>query len=182
MKLKVKILALLPLITPRPISSDIVFLYPLWRYIPLTNIRLDLKMTARSILCLPLCMQHVTTLDFWILLYVSFPFNFLPSNVCFKCCHSCFFCNMYNKRSSTINVSLISPFLFCFPLPILLVQGRDKDCILVSFVRSSENPRNCTSSLLGDWHRINVALTRAKVGIVSAFTTYIGPNSVSFFK
>ncbi|KAJ9680403.1 hypothetical protein PVL29_019664 [Vitis rotundifolia] len=41
-------------------------------------------------------------------------------------------------------------------------QGRDKDCILVSFVRSSENPRNCTSSLLGDWHRINVALTRAK--------------------
>ncbi|XP_048233494.1 DNA replication ATP-dependent helicase/nuclease JHS1 isoform X3 [Ricinus communis] len=41
-------------------------------------------------------------------------------------------------------------------------QGRDKDCILVSFVRSSENPRNCKSSLLGDWHRINVALTRAK--------------------
>ncbi|XP_059451094.1 DNA replication ATP-dependent helicase/nuclease JHS1 isoform X1 [Corylus avellana] len=41
-------------------------------------------------------------------------------------------------------------------------QGRDKDCILVSFVRSSENPRDCSSSLLGDWHRINVALTRAK--------------------
>ncbi|KAK9749095.1 hypothetical protein RND81_02G102300 [Saponaria officinalis] len=41
-------------------------------------------------------------------------------------------------------------------------QGRDKDCILVSFVRSSQNPRNCSSSLLGDWHRINVALTRAK--------------------
>ncbi|XP_073140812.1 DNA replication ATP-dependent helicase/nuclease JHS1 isoform X2 [Henckelia pumila] len=41
-------------------------------------------------------------------------------------------------------------------------QGRDKDCILVSFVRSSETPRNNNSSLLGDWHRINVALTRAK--------------------
>ncbi|PWA98098.1 DNA replication helicase [Artemisia annua] len=41
-------------------------------------------------------------------------------------------------------------------------QGRDKDCILVSFVRSSNNPKNCKSSLLGDWHRINVALTRAK--------------------
>ncbi|KAL1802450.1 hypothetical protein ACET3Z_031097 [Daucus carota] len=45
-------------------------------------------------------------------------------------------------------------------------QGRDKDCILVSFVRSSKNPRNCNSSLLGDWHRINVALTRAKKKLV----------------
>lgn len=45
-------------------------------------------------------------------------------------------------------------------------QGRDKDCILVSFVRSSKNPRNCASSLLGDWHRINVALTRAKKKLV----------------
>ncbi|KAK9273764.1 hypothetical protein L1049_018574 [Liquidambar formosana] len=45
-------------------------------------------------------------------------------------------------------------------------QGRDKDCILVSFVRSSENPRNSTSSLLGDWHRINVALTRAKKKLI----------------
>ncbi|KAL5560584.1 hypothetical protein UlMin_036795 [Ulmus minor] len=45
-------------------------------------------------------------------------------------------------------------------------QGRDKECILVSFVRSSENPRNCISSLLGDWHRINVALTRAKKKLI----------------
>lgn len=45
-------------------------------------------------------------------------------------------------------------------------QGRDKECILVSFVRSSESPRNCTSSLLGDWHRINVALTRAKKKLI----------------
>ncbi|XP_010275324.1 PREDICTED: DNA replication ATP-dependent helicase/nuclease DNA2 [Nelumbo nucifera] len=45
-------------------------------------------------------------------------------------------------------------------------QGRDKDCILVSFVRSSENPRSCISSLLGDWHRINVALTRAKKKLI----------------
>ncbi|KAK2413783.1 DNA replication helicase [Trifolium repens] len=41
-------------------------------------------------------------------------------------------------------------------------QGRDKDCILLSFVRSCENPTSCVASLLGDWHRINVALTRAK--------------------
>ncbi|XAR54242.1 DNA helicase [Bertholletia excelsa] len=45
-------------------------------------------------------------------------------------------------------------------------QGRDKDCILVSFVRSSESPRSCISSLLGDWHRINVALTRAKKKLI----------------
>ncbi|GLT73724.1 hypothetical protein SLA2020_455620 [Shorea laevis] len=45
-------------------------------------------------------------------------------------------------------------------------QGRDKDCILVSFVRSSTTSRNCASSLLGDWHRINVALTRAKKKLI----------------
>ncbi|KAK2650910.1 hypothetical protein Ddye_018399 [Dipteronia dyeriana] len=45
-------------------------------------------------------------------------------------------------------------------------QGRDKDCIVVSFVRSSEHPKSCTSSLLGDWHRINVALTRAKKKLI----------------
>ncbi|XVE90822.1 hypothetical protein DITRI_Ditri20bG0106900 [Diplodiscus trichospermus] len=45
-------------------------------------------------------------------------------------------------------------------------QGRDKDCILVSFVRSNENPRHYTSSLLADWHRINVALTRAKKKLI----------------
>lgn len=45
-------------------------------------------------------------------------------------------------------------------------QGRDKDCILLSFVRSTENPRNYISSLLGDWHRINVALTRAKKKLI----------------
>lgn len=43
------------------------------------------------------------------------------------------------------------------------VQGRDKDCILVSFVRSSEKMSQFNSSILEDWHRINVALTRAKV-------------------
>ncbi|KAK7256275.1 hypothetical protein RIF29_29716 [Crotalaria pallida] len=41
-------------------------------------------------------------------------------------------------------------------------QGRDKDCILISFVRSSEDPTSSAASLLGDWHRMNVALTRAK--------------------
>ncbi|KAL2892648.1 DNA replication ATP-dependent helicase/nuclease DNA2 [Bienertia sinuspersici] len=45
-------------------------------------------------------------------------------------------------------------------------QGRDKDCIILSFVRSSRNPKHCSSSLLDDWHRINVALTRAKKKLI----------------
>ncbi|XP_048140826.1 DNA replication ATP-dependent helicase/nuclease JHS1 isoform X5 [Rhodamnia argentea] len=45
-------------------------------------------------------------------------------------------------------------------------QGRDKDCILVSFVRSNKEGNHCNSSLLGDWHRINVALTRAKKKLI----------------
>ncbi|CAN6486391.1 unnamed protein product [Victoria cruziana] len=45
-------------------------------------------------------------------------------------------------------------------------QGRDKDCIMVSFVKSSENPRACSSSIIGDWHRINVAITRAKKKLI----------------
>nr|GMC75970.1 DNA replication ATP-dependent helicase/nuclease DNA2 [Ipomoea batatas] len=45
-------------------------------------------------------------------------------------------------------------------------QGRDKDCILVSFVRSNESPKSSVSTLLGDWHRINVALTRAKKKLI----------------
>ncbi|XP_019095046.1 PREDICTED: DNA replication ATP-dependent helicase/nuclease DNA2-like isoform X2 [Camelina sativa] len=48
----------------------------------------------------------------------------------------------------------------------IIAEGRDKDCILVSFVRSREKPRSSASSLLGDWHRINVALTRAKKKLI----------------
>ncbi|EEB09009.2 DNA replication endonuclease-helicase Dna2 [Schizosaccharomyces japonicus yFS275] len=39
-------------------------------------------------------------------------------------------------------------------------QGRDKDVILLSFVRS--NPNDSVGELLKDWKRINVILTRAK--------------------
>lgn len=39
-------------------------------------------------------------------------------------------------------------------------QGRDKDCVILSFVRSNEAHQ--IGGLLSDWHRLNVALTRAK--------------------
>eukprot|EP00210_Caulerpa_lentillifera_P001306 g1257.t1 len=39
-------------------------------------------------------------------------------------------------------------------------QGRDKDCIIFSFVRS--NQKKETGMLLADWRRINVAITRAR--------------------
>jgi DNA replication ATP-dependent helicase Dna2 len=39
-------------------------------------------------------------------------------------------------------------------------QGRDKQCILLSFVRN--NAARAVGGLLTDWQRVNVALTRAK--------------------
>ncbi|KAG5438491.1 hypothetical protein PCANB_002595 [Pneumocystis canis] len=43
-------------------------------------------------------------------------------------------------------------------------QGRDKDCIIISFVRS--NDKNEIGSLLRDWRRLNVAFTRAKSKLI----------------
>ncbi|KAI9307426.1 AAA domain-containing protein, partial [Cunninghamella echinulata] len=43
-------------------------------------------------------------------------------------------------------------------------QGRDKDCILISFVRSNNN--GTTGELLRDWRRLNVAFTRAKCKLI----------------
>jgi DNA replication ATP-dependent helicase Dna2 len=56
-------------------------------------------------------------------------------------------------------------------------QGRDKECIIVSFVRSSGNSRASGSSLLGDWHRINVVLTRAKVSSSVYFPMWTIPQN-----
>ncbi|OMO50012.1 Dna2, partial [Corchorus capsularis] len=46
------------------------------------------------------------------------------------------------------------------------IPGKRQRLHTVSFVRSNENPRNCISSLLADWQRINVALTRAKKKLI----------------
>ena len=43
-------------------------------------------------------------------------------------------------------------------------QGRDKDCIIVSLVRS--NLQDNIGDLLTDWRRVNVCLTRAKTKLI----------------
>ncbi|KAJ0051987.1 hypothetical protein Pint_00019 [Pistacia integerrima] len=70
----------------------------------------------------------------------------------------------YNSQANLIRRTVCVPSVEVHTID--KYQGRDKECILVSFVRCSENPRNSTSSLLGDWHRINVALTRAKKKLI----------------
>ena len=42
-------------------------------------------------------------------------------------------------------------------------QGRDKDCIVLSMVRSNKKR---SAGLLADWQRLNVAMTRAKSKLV----------------
>ncbi|KAL4378954.1 hypothetical protein GQ457_02G021680 [Hibiscus cannabinus] len=70
-------------------------------------------------------------------------------------------------KQAFVVLSCLSCFTILMSMCVaIVVQGRDKDCILVSFVRSTENPRNCTTSLLADWHRINVALTRPKKKLI----------------
>jgi len=43
-------------------------------------------------------------------------------------------------------------------------QGRDKDCIIISLVRSNE--KDVIGDLLKDWRRINVAFTRARTKLI----------------
>ncbi|KAH3669280.1 hypothetical protein OGAPHI_001401 [Ogataea philodendri] len=43
-------------------------------------------------------------------------------------------------------------------------QGRDKNCIIISLVRSNE--KNVAGDLLREWRRVNVAMTRAKSKLI----------------
>ncbi|CAH1801045.1 unnamed protein product, partial [Owenia fusiformis] len=45
-------------------------------------------------------------------------------------------------------------------------QGRDKEIIIVSFVRSSNDPNTPVGELLKDSRRLNVAITRAKCKLI----------------
>ena len=47
---------------------------------------------------------------------------------------------------------------------MLLIQGKDKTCIIVSLVRS--NDAREVGSLLKDWRRVNVAISRAKTKLI----------------
>jgi ATP-dependent exoDNAse (exonuclease V) beta subunit len=60
-------------------------------------------------------------------------------------------------------------------------QGRDKDCVIVSFVRS--NAQLNVGDLLRDWRRLNVALTRArkKLIIIGSLTTLAGTRLLEEF-
>ena len=60
-------------------------------------------------------------------------------------------------------------------------QGRDKQCIIVSLVLSSAQ---CDAGrLLGDWRRINVAMTRAKskLVVVGSASTVAGAPALAAF-
>ncbi|XP_078162999.1 DNA replication ATP-dependent helicase/nuclease JHS1-like [Carex rostrata] len=68
----------------------------------------------------------------------------------------------YNSQASLIR-QLLVPSVEVHTID--RYQGRDKDCVVVSFVRSTSDSR-ASSSLLGDWRRINVVLTRAKKKLI----------------
>lgn len=44
------------------------------------------------------------------------------------------------------------------------IQGKDKTCVIISFVR--HNNDNEVGELLKDWRRVNVAITRAKTKLI----------------
>ncbi|GEQ69034.1 hypothetical protein JCM33374_g2705 [Metschnikowia sp. JCM 33374] len=60
-------------------------------------------------------------------------------------------------------------------------QGRDKDCIVISMVRSNRDRR--AGELLKDWRRINVAVTRARAKLIvfGSVSTLSNAESVSDF-
>ena len=49
-------------------------------------------------------------------------------------------------------------------MPGATMQGRDKECVLVSLVRSNSGRE--AGRLLADWRRVNVAVTRARAKLV----------------
>ena len=58
----------------------------------------------------------------------------------------------------------------------MYIQGKDKECIILTFVRS--NSKQEVGELLLDWRRINVALTRAKKKLImiGSRSTIIGSD------
>lgn len=62
---------------------------------------------------------------------------------------------LHRKLSVCKNVEILTADQF---------QGRDKDCVVISMVRS--NDRNSVGDLLKEWRRINVAITRARSKLI----------------
>lgn len=61
----------------------------------------------------------------------------------------------YRKFSARKDVEMLTADQF---------QGRDKDCVIISLVKSNNN--NNIGSLLKEWRRVNVAITRAKSKLI----------------
>lgn len=64
----------------------------------------------------------------------------------------------FRKRNVSLGLRDVSLFT------IDQYQGRDNDCVIVSFVRAGNDAR--VGPLLRDWRRLNVAITRAKKKLV----------------
>lgn len=60
-------------------------------------------------------------------------------------------------------------------------QGRDKDCIIISLVRSNKDQK--AGDLIRDWRRVNVALTRArsKLLVFGSISTLAGASTIGGF-
>lgn len=79
---------------------------------------------------------------------------------------------LHRNLSTRSNVEILTADQF---------QGRDKDCIIISMVRSNE--RNSVGDLLKEWRRINVAITRArsKLIILGSKSTLKNLNTLDAF-
>ncbi|KAJ9075154.1 DNA replication endonuclease-helicase Dna2, variant 2 [Entomophthora muscae] len=77
----------------------------------------------------------------------------------------------YRSQLTLLSAAIQPSFPSVEVLTIDRAQGRDKDCIILSMVRS--NPGCNVGDLLRDWRRINVAITRArhKLIIVGSVST-----------
>ena len=72
--------------------------------------------------------------------------------------------HQHQSKGDTSSISQQSTPCYLEVSTVDKFQGRDKDCIIVSLVRT--NCGNHIGGLLRDWRRVNVAFTRAKKKLI----------------